>query len=412
MSKTSTVSISPRLPPELEREIFEIAAYQDLGSAYQLLFVAKRVYQWIEPMVYRVMLRFSATEARRRIQAPYPLLERFETGQDPSPRLRQVSSYTTHLLLERVSSNTAIEFLQLHNNVQDLALWIIKGRRLGCLARTLTTLKLKRLSITVCLALTKDIGGEFDPALFPYLTHLELFDAAGEFWDRVGSKLHLLPCLSHLALIGGGADIRNSIDTLLRKSFTLRLLIIGSWIQDDFESEDPRVVVVVFTPASLRIDDWERGARGGRDLWIVAEDLQREREKRENSRTVHTHELPILACTTSIGYYTGTLPPIAIQEELVKGSTMCGRPMYRPPDISRHRDLLRTYTRRGTTYTTNIRQRTPQEEASLYSLSLGSPTIIPPSGPLLIARFPLSPSQPGVVIFLLPGSSPYPSKHA
>ena len=33
-------------PPELEHQIFEIAALEDSQDAYRLLFVAKRVHEW------------------------------------------------------------------------------------------------------------------------------------------------------------------------------------------------------------------------------------------------------------------------------------------------------------------------------------------------------------------------------
>ena len=37
---------SPRLPPELEHEIFKAAALHNTGDAYRLLFVAKRTHEW------------------------------------------------------------------------------------------------------------------------------------------------------------------------------------------------------------------------------------------------------------------------------------------------------------------------------------------------------------------------------
>ncbi|CAA7260808.1 unnamed protein product [Cyclocybe aegerita] len=278
-----STSIPLRLPLELERDIFEIAAYKDLGSAYHFLLVAKRVYQWIEPMVYRVLLRFNARLGRK--SRPYPLLYQFEEPrQEPSPRLKQVSAYTTHLLLQDICADVAISILKLYNNLEDLALWAISGPYRP-LARTLTTLKLQRLSISLHFLLLQDSSFKFDPTLFPHLTHLEIVDAAGEL-DRVWSKLHLLPRLSHLALSTPFfdiiSDIRNAVDTLLHDSLTLKFLILCSTLEFDFGREDPRVVL--FDASRLSIDDWEHGARGGRDLWTIAEGLQRERQQSENAR--------------------------------------------------------------------------------------------------------------------------------
>ncbi|KAJ3508525.1 hypothetical protein NLJ89_g5702 [Agrocybe chaxingu] len=233
-----STSSSPRLPLELERDIFEIAAYQDLGSAYQLLFVAKRVYQWIEPMVYRVLLRFTTKPTRLRSSLrSCPLLDQCQTDQEPSPRLKQVSSYTTHLMVQDVHANVANEILKLHSRVQDLALWAISGSHRQ-LAHTLTTLRLQRLSTSLDKLLLQDDGLQFDPTLFPYLTHLDIVDA-GEYRDRVFSKLHLLPRLSHFAwstvFFVISSDIEEAIKTLLRDSLTLKLLILCPTMQFCFE---------------------------------------------------------------------------------------------------------------------------------------------------------------------------------
>nr|GAT48989.1 predicted protein [Mycena chlorophos] len=47
----------PRLPPELEQQIFETAALLHPGTIPALLVTARRVQEWTEPMLYRV-LRF------------------------------------------------------------------------------------------------------------------------------------------------------------------------------------------------------------------------------------------------------------------------------------------------------------------------------------------------------------------
>ncbi|KAF7300730.1 hypothetical protein MKEN_01297800 [Mycena kentingensis (nom. inval.)] len=50
----------PRLPPELEREIFELLAYNCAPMRYPLLLVARRVFAWIEPTLYETLV-FRAT---------------------------------------------------------------------------------------------------------------------------------------------------------------------------------------------------------------------------------------------------------------------------------------------------------------------------------------------------------------
>ncbi|KAJ7462523.1 hypothetical protein FB451DRAFT_1266931 [Mycena latifolia] len=47
--------MEPLLPLELEREIFERAAYRDKTTMLTLLLVCHRVHTWIEPLLYRVL---------------------------------------------------------------------------------------------------------------------------------------------------------------------------------------------------------------------------------------------------------------------------------------------------------------------------------------------------------------------
>ncbi|KAJ7921925.1 hypothetical protein B0H13DRAFT_140548 [Mycena leptocephala] len=46
----------PRLPPELERTIFEIVALSRPSGIPNLMLVAARVKAWIEPLLYRIVL--------------------------------------------------------------------------------------------------------------------------------------------------------------------------------------------------------------------------------------------------------------------------------------------------------------------------------------------------------------------
>ncbi|KAJ7628171.1 hypothetical protein DFH06DRAFT_1226457, partial [Mycena polygramma] len=54
-SDPSTVALEPYLPPELEREIFEIAAGEAPGTIPTLLRVCHRVHAWVEPLLYRIL---------------------------------------------------------------------------------------------------------------------------------------------------------------------------------------------------------------------------------------------------------------------------------------------------------------------------------------------------------------------
>ncbi|KAJ7906692.1 hypothetical protein B0H13DRAFT_2662708 [Mycena leptocephala] len=49
-------TFDPRLPPELERNVFEIAALSRPTSIPHLMLIAWRVKDWVEPLLYRVIL--------------------------------------------------------------------------------------------------------------------------------------------------------------------------------------------------------------------------------------------------------------------------------------------------------------------------------------------------------------------
>ncbi|KAJ7671208.1 hypothetical protein B0H17DRAFT_1085256 [Mycena rosella] len=52
---SSSTRMEPRLPPDLERDIFELDALENRRSVPRLLRVARRVKLWIEPLLYRVV---------------------------------------------------------------------------------------------------------------------------------------------------------------------------------------------------------------------------------------------------------------------------------------------------------------------------------------------------------------------
>ncbi|KAJ7785183.1 hypothetical protein DFH07DRAFT_763788 [Mycena maculata] len=52
----------PRLPPELEREIFELAIFLHLDTMPALLLVARRVYTWLKPLLYQVVALYTPAD--------------------------------------------------------------------------------------------------------------------------------------------------------------------------------------------------------------------------------------------------------------------------------------------------------------------------------------------------------------
>jgi len=65
--ETARPNLKPRLPLELEREIFEIAAFGDRGSVPRLVLVAQRVNEWYS-MGSATLKFMSSRDARSLIQ--------------------------------------------------------------------------------------------------------------------------------------------------------------------------------------------------------------------------------------------------------------------------------------------------------------------------------------------------------
>ncbi|KAJ7446006.1 hypothetical protein B0H11DRAFT_2290741 [Mycena galericulata] len=153
----------PFLPPELEREIFELSAYLHPESAPKLLLVAPRVLTWIEPLIYRVI-------CIEEDNAPVLHALRFKPPQFLDKNVQ-------HLLLDSVTDDAVEEILSACTRIRSLKL---------------------------AIDLDSLFGGtdlvDFSLPLFTTITHLDMFGVLSEFigpWPN----LALLPALTHLAIL-------------------------------------------------------------------------------------------------------------------------------------------------------------------------------------------------------------------
>ncbi|KAF8185828.1 vacuolar protein sorting-associated protein 26-domain-containing protein [Mycena galopus ATCC 62051] len=259
-----------RLPPELERHTFEIAAHSDLKSIPTLLLVAHRVKIWLEPILYSVVI------------ASDPL-----TGLlcfDPvhfslALHSRAFSQHVTNLLcrwfphpqlVAVLASCSAVENLMLLSNHPDLLPF-------------LSAMPLRRLHTTL-----KDLfptGVDFTHPLFLHITHLELMDSLHGGED-LWKGLAVIPNLTHLAFW----TLRSIpfFRATLAACPTLRILVfryhraradLGKRL--DSLAHDTRFVLM---SAQSFIKDWQIGALGGEDFWVRAERFIAQRNSGEIDR--------------------------------------------------------------------------------------------------------------------------------
>ncbi|KAF7336119.1 hypothetical protein MVEN_02159000 [Mycena venus] len=259
MDKTTPVS----LPTELERGIFELAAWQSPETITTLILVARRVCIWIEPQLYRVVLSRDTERLQQMMRSKPPEFLR---------------NHVHHLAIcSSIPRNDITLILSTCTHVHDLAVWT--GDTYPELLADIRKLtNLQHLSID----LFELFGGDdqfqlpcVDELPFAHLTHLDIF--TGEPEDPPPEKLWpvfgMLPCLTHLSFTD--FYIREMVQMALDTCPVLQLLVI-LWTdmeEEDISSEtadisDPRFCII---GCPLFESDWEEGARGGLDFWCRAE---------------------------------------------------------------------------------------------------------------------------------------------
>ncbi|KAJ7757567.1 hypothetical protein B0H16DRAFT_1885585 [Mycena metata] len=262
-------SAGPVLPVELERLIFELAAWQDPEIIFTLILVAKRVCIWIEPELYHTVV-FRKSRSLLMLQSK------------PAEFLRQ---HVHHVAISvELEYDDVVQILSTCTGVHDLAIWNNAATRPDLLPLIHKLTNLQRLSANLFALFGGREGFTLDQFRIPppeelplaSLTHLDLF---GPLPERLWSVFRTLRQLTHLAL----TDLypRELIPAALGTCPVLRLLVV-KWSLDakmpaaSKISTDPRFCIVRCTDYEF---DWERGARGRTNVWHAAATKIRARRK-------------------------------------------------------------------------------------------------------------------------------------
>ncbi|KIM39517.1 hypothetical protein M413DRAFT_447009 [Hebeloma cylindrosporum] len=274
----TSATVPPELPRELERLIFELAACNAGPKASTtLLLVAKRVHNWIRPLIYRVFNQITIP--------PLPDLRR------SGPQLLENIGHLVEKLL--VGYNTESQyplekFLSFCPNIVDLATW---HTRISHLLPTIDKLPLRRLSANFDDFIYEDF---LTRSFFTKITHLDLLLFMGESWDKQFEALTHLPELTHLAI---GFPVRVAIiSQLLCRCRLLQILMLTPADPDQYfydmieerfvEIHDHRLVLLETPNFPGLVYDWEQGARGGMACWVFSELVSL--AKRQNYFVTHS----------------------------------------------------------------------------------------------------------------------------
>ncbi|KIM39516.1 hypothetical protein M413DRAFT_192527 [Hebeloma cylindrosporum] len=258
--------VAPGLPPDLERLIFELAA-RDVGpkGSTTLLLVAKRVHDWIRPLIYRVFNQMATH--------PFPDFHRAD------PQLLENIGHLAEKLLvgynpaSKYSLKTLLSFCP---NIVDLAIWE-SLLRVFIPATAMDKLPLRRLSAHFSDFMYEDF---LNRPFFVGLTHLDVLSFMGVYWNKQFEALTHLPNLTHLS-ISCSTDF-DVIPQLLRHCRLLRIFMLTPdtpylYFKRNFTKEelaeinDHRFLLLECPPFPGLVHDWEKGARGGIDFWAFGE---------------------------------------------------------------------------------------------------------------------------------------------
>ncbi|KAJ7290200.1 hypothetical protein C8J57DRAFT_1705647 [Mycena rebaudengoi] len=223
--------MSPKLPPELECQIFETAA-RDCRDNFEstqvtnLCLIARRVHFWVEPILLEVVALWDGNHAKKFLKLVHMKPEGFLAK---AVRILCISY--------QVDVNTASKIVSVCTGVPKLASWTHYERKPEpSLPFLISQLPLTRLAIAS--AHFSIILDEYPSCVWlSTLTHLEL-----SFWwtdDGPASVLSLsrLPRLTHVTLASGNMVLARA---LCSSCPNLQLVRVGPC--ERAADDDPRIV--------------------------------------------------------------------------------------------------------------------------------------------------------------------------
>ncbi|TFK59584.1 hypothetical protein BDN72DRAFT_851206, partial [Pluteus cervinus] len=257
---TKSEDTQPVFPPEIEEIIFSLYAQRNLKKSGNLILVAKRVYHWLRPWLYEVVI-FHEDTTHDRLKFNSALLEIH--GQ-----------HVRHILFWEITalkhySDNPVACLSWCPHVVNVALWSFNIVYDGALVNKLLSLHLTHLSLDVSLlhsAVTKYLLSK--PVAFISVTHLEIIEIIDPTTNQIEQYF---PSVTHLALSQGLGPSAQDILQCWKNKLEVLVWYVGRWmfggdpginstIAGDVPN-DPRVVVM--PQRRDCVYDWNETTRDG-----------------------------------------------------------------------------------------------------------------------------------------------------
>ncbi|TFK69489.1 hypothetical protein BDN72DRAFT_840344 [Pluteus cervinus] len=253
------ISISdeePRLPLEIEYEIFVLAFYNDTKRQTTLLRVAKRVSEWLIPLLYNVITVYPRSPEYR-----HP----------PPTALRRYGHHTHHICFRASDSSS---FLPLCPNAYNVAFWFHSTPSPGVFNLPVTRLTFDDFGFLMD-ELDSDPENTQLTKWCSNITHLTVAEAFTKTERKYLVHFSALEYLMILEWYDNGS-LGETIKHLPRLKVAVRLLgsvsdnektqVVG-YSKLDEEYQDIRIIRM----DALFMADWVRGAQGLGDVFDMAE---------------------------------------------------------------------------------------------------------------------------------------------
>ncbi|KAK7041991.1 hypothetical protein R3P38DRAFT_2888014 [Favolaschia claudopus] len=264
------ISDQPRLPPELERTIFEFAAFLNPKDIPNTMLVAWRVKRWMEALLYRIIVATYAEGQHMDFASGCPfvplrvLLKQVHGKESSSIGLfaRRFFCDSSHMeastLDAVVTACPHLTHLHLYMNANPAHLPILN--RLHSLLEVAIDIK------TLFRGGAVDFGSPF----LRHVTHLELLD--DDFEEALLSDLVLISDLTHLSfnIRGTIAPVHNRIRSITQLKCIVFFKLRHTAEEMHPSCDDDRLVCISQT--SFR-EDWLRGASTDEDYWALADEF-------------------------------------------------------------------------------------------------------------------------------------------
>ncbi|KAK7050672.1 hypothetical protein R3P38DRAFT_3256603 [Favolaschia claudopus] len=265
-------NIQPAFSPEIEREIFETCALLRPISIPNLMLVAWRVKEWMEPLLYRTI----AVEYAAALE-PYPIFtwEALLSAVRTKPTTFFARAVRNLSILGRPLSDEpqeiadkASELVPLCTGIQNLDMYRVPFHNhiavLGNLRPTRLAMESAYISSII------DAGIPATHPFFSRVTHLQLGSDEGMDLEDLAAQLPSLPCLTHIS----GEDLSDTeVSRMLAVCVGLQVFVNIFMVvsDDDINSIHDRRYVKL--RCGVPLFEWQLGVHTGKDYWSRAEEI-------------------------------------------------------------------------------------------------------------------------------------------